>query len=1010
MTGARFVGGLAILWVVLAAPSAVAQSAAADEPKSREAFEKLVLERANPTSLATDVGGAWGNIYQYLAPARFLDRRLYEQALLQVTPPKGYGGCEGIKERHAALACEANGAADAASSLTLFAEAVLFRRDAVAFAERIAASDPAPLIDTLLRLAHDEWTHGSITDAETAVNRAAALLGGRPDLVSKERRMRLAVLRARLADAHLDDGAALAALSEGISVMLSKDAQAAVADPGLSDLVTLHLRGRFCPSCGRPVAEPVKRWLAARGDILGILSASRGTFSAAEIRAHARRYIKGSERAIAEAHGRRLLPARTDHVATARMWALSSLIGGEQQLTMLEFLREPDRRRQATMPMKEVFDAIVNDEFGQFGAELAISDAFEDASWHYENAGLRNAARMTLEYLVQYQKGITEKNQIVNPQTIRRARVFVTALARLAALQLAAGDRAAAAKSLDDAGAIAQARLREEWEHDGERAILAMRDLAQPLQLIARTRHELVAPARFAENPAGADALFRAMQAAITGETGLTLEIAKRRRLLSTPRLAELRREHLRAAAEASRMAEFENRYAAFNYDQALTRLRQEAEAQRDRLAAELGTLVPPSAQLVPEIEPVPLADARAELAEGEALILLRVGSHNLDGFLLDRDGRTLAWRSAVRGEEIETLVGSLRAGADMVTGRPPEFPVRDAVRLHEIVFGPVKGRLGAYRKLIILGDGPLQSLPYGILLTGLPAALPKSAAEFRAAALPWLVRSHAVALVPSVRSLVAQRSGASASRAPRPFLGVGNPQLASAGSGERRIDVTSVFAGSKSGLADIALLRRLASLPDTEDELREIARVLSAGPDAIVVGPAATEAAVKALPLSQYRIVAFATHGALAGEVAGTSEPGLVLTPPAQATPEDDGFLSLSEVSGLKLDADLVILSACNTGTSDGRPRAESLSGLARGFFHAGARSLLVTHWTIPSDSAVKSTTGLMAARSRDPRLDWADALRAATLAIIDRDGPPEWAHPTYWGAYVAVGVLPTP
>jgi CHAT domain-containing protein len=217
-----------------------------------------------------------------------------------------------------------------------------------------------------------------------------------------------------------------------------------------------------------------------------------------------------------------------------------------------------------------------------------------------------------------------------------------------------------------------------------------------------------------------------------------------------------------------------------------------------------------------------------------------------------------------------------------------------------------------------------------------------------------------------------------------------------------------SVFAGLKGGLADIAVLRNLASLPETEDELRDIAKVLNAGPEDIIVGPAANEAALKTLPLTLYRIITFATHGALAGEVAGTSEPGLVLTPPPRATPEDDGFLSLSEIAGLKLDADLIILSACNTGTSDGRPRAESLSGLARGFFNAGARGLLVTHWTIPSDSAVKSTTGLVAARARDPRMDWADALREATLAIIDREGPPEWAHPTYWGAYVAIGVLP--
>ncbi len=497
------------------------------------------------------------------------------------------------------------------------------------------------------------------------------------------------------------------------------------------------------------------------------------------------------------------------------------------------------------------------------------------------------------------------------------------------------------------------------------------------------------------------------MQAAITGETALTLEVARQRRILGAPQLAELRRAHVRAAAETARLADIEGRYAEFNYDGAITLARREAEAQRDRLAAELGKEPAPLAARA-DIEPVPLAEAQASLASGEAIVLLRVGNQSLDGLLLDRDGRSLVWRTAIRRDALEALVKSLRAGADMATGRIPDFKVDDAVRLHEAIFGPVSARLSAYRKLIVLGEGPLQSLPYGILLTRKVEQAPGAAREYRAAALPWLVRSHAVALVPSVRSLVTQRSGALASRAGRPFLGIGNPQLASVGAGARSIDVTSVFTASSAGFADLAVLRGLASLPETEDELRQIASVLKASAEDIIVGGAASEVAVKALPLDQYRMIAFATHGVIAGELAGTSEPGLVLTPPSKATREDDGFLSLSEIAGLRLDADLIILSACNTGTSDGRPRAESLSGLARGFFNAGARSLLVTHWTIPSDSAVRSTTGLVAARSRDPRMDWADALREATLAIIDQEGPVEWAHPTFWGAYVAIGVLP--
>jgi hypothetical protein len=611
------VPSLMILWGVLAPATAAAQNAA-PTPKDLADFEKLVLERATPDSLATDYGGAWANIYQYLVPARFIDRQLYEQVLLKLAATEGHG-CDAAKERQAALACEANIAADVALSLTAFAENVLFRRDAVAFAESIADADPGRLIDTLLNLAHDEWTHGLITEAEAAVQRASAIIADRPESATYERRMRLAMLKALLADAHLDDGSALAALSEAIDAALSKGTRSAEADPRghLSDLVTLHLRGRFCPNCGRPVAEPVKRWLTGACqnpgpvEMLQVLSAPRGTFSAAELQACARRYIKNAAKEIAAMGGQ--LPARADDVGKARLWALSRAIDSSfEQPKILKFLRESDPRRQAAMPMKEVFDNVVNDDFGQHGEELAIARVFEQGSWHYENGGLHNAARITLEYLIQYQKRITEQQQVVNPRTIRQARVIVLALARLATLQLAAGDRAAAARSLDDASAIAQARLREEWDGGGERAILAMRDLSDSLRLIAQTRHELIAPARLAENAAGGDALFRAMQAAITGETALTLEIAQQRRVLNTPRLAGLKREHKRAASEASRMAGLEKTYAAFNYDEALTRVRREAEARRDQAAAELGELPGPPAQTAAEIEPVTLANARS--------------------------------------------------------------------------------------------------------------------------------------------------------------------------------------------------------------------------------------------------------------------------------------------------------------------------------------------------------------------------------------------------------------
>jgi CHAT domain-containing protein len=93
-------------------------------------------------------------------------------------------------------------------------------------------------------------------------------------------------------------------------------------------------------------------------------------------------------------------------------------------------------------------------------------------------------------------------------------------------------------------------------------------------------------------------------------------------------------------------------------------------------------------------------------------------------------------------------------------------------------------------------------------------------------------------------------------------------------------------------------------------------------------------------MPLDHYKIIEFATHGLMSGELKGLAEPALVLTPPPQATPDDDGLLTASKIATLKLNADWVVLSACNTAAGDGTPDAGGLSGLAKAFFYAGARS----------------------------------------------------------------------
>ena len=212
---------------------------------------------------------------------------------------------------------------------------------------------------------------------------------------------------------------------------------------------------------------------------------------------------------------------------------------------------------------------------------------------------------------------------------------------------------------------------------------------------------------------------------------------------------------------------------------------------------------------------------------------------------------------------------------------------------------------------------------------------------------------------------------------------------------------------------ANIEYVRQQTPMPETANELCQIARALGVSDSEVLLGWEATEGKVKDLSqkgrLSDYRILHFATHGALAGELKGLSEPGLILTPPPRGTSDsklldrDDGYLTASEIATLTLDADWVILSACNTAGAAGET-AEALSGLARAFFYAGARTLLVSHWAVESDAAVKVTTRAFEELRTNPAIGRAEAFRISMRELI-HNGSSIDAHPMQWAAFVVVG-----
>jgi CHAT domain-containing protein len=195
----------------------------------------------------------------------------------------------------------------------------------------------------------------------------------------------------------------------------------------------------------------------------------------------------------------------------------------------------------------------------------------------------------------------------------------------------------------------------------------------------------------------------------------------------------------------------------------------------------------------------------------------------------------------------------------------------------------------------------------------------------------------------------------------------------------------------------------QLPPLPETRDEIVAIARALGADPGRdTYLGERASRGAALGAGLSGRRVVAFATHGLRPGDLAGLSRPALALS--VTQTPGESPLLVLDDVMGMKLDADWVVLSACNTASDDGRAE-EALSGLARGFFFAGARSVLVTHWAVETRSAQDLVTRTFSAVTKEPGIGRAEALRRAQLEMADGRADPRWRHPFFWAPYALSG-----
>ncbi|HET7085893.1 MAG TPA: CHAT domain-containing tetratricopeptide repeat protein [Rhizomicrobium sp.] len=505
--------------------------------------------------------------------------------------------------------------------------------------------------------------------------------------------------------------------------------------------------------------------------------------------------------------------------------------------------------------------------------------------------------------------------------------------------------------------------------------------------------------------------MYAASQLVSTGVADQTIARLAAREAASDPALAAQIRagdDAARAAASARMDLAVERAKPDSERDpareKALAARAQAAIAHSDELAARLRTAFPGYVKFSAPAA-LPLSDLQQRLRPHEAFASYVIGVRASYVLLATRTG--LVVRPVAAGEsDLATAISDLRSAFTPKLGKMPDFSLKNSYALYRQLLGPVEPELAGIDRLVVAAGGDLASLPFSLLVTGDPqTAQSKAPSKVQSNGdAAWLIRRMAVAQVPSPRAFAALR-GAHHAPAPRPFLGVGNPDFSGGEATPGLAMNTLASMCQQGGPADAAMLRALVPLPDTEAEVRSVARDLNASPDDIQLGAGATEPALRARALDQYAVLYFATHGLLPGELHCQAEPGLVLSPPTQTATSAaaDGLLTASEIASLKLNADLVVLSACNTAAAGGRKfGGGALDGLADAFFEAGAHGVLASHWEVPSAATTRLMTALFARLSADPARDVADALRQAQLGLI---ADPHTAHPFNWAAFTLIG-----
>ncbi len=435
---------------------------------------------------------------------------------------------------------------------------------------------------------------------------------------------------------------------------------------------------------------------------------------------------------------------------------------------------------------------------------------------------------------------------------------------------------------------------------------------------------------------------------------------------------------------------------------------------------------------------PVTIPQVQALLNTAEVLILIHTSRKSTYVWAIPRNGKVMFSTAPIGSNELSRIVSYLRKALapDLETfGDIPDFKLDTAYDLYNKLLKPIEVTFKDATDLLIVSHGPLGQLPFSVLPTA-PFSLSKENNvlfdNYRQ--VPWLIRKVSITRLPSVNSLVTLRTLPEGDPYRKAFAGFGDPlfnleQLAQVERESNEPEEAFISRGKSIRIRGIRItekgdldskkissvqLGHLNRLPDTAEELKSIAGALDANPSRdVFLGKRASERQVKNMNLSDRRVIAFASHALVKGDLDGLEEPAIALSASEVTGDNEDGLLTMGEILKLRLNADWVVLSACNTGAADGTG-ADAVSGLGQAFFYAGTRALLVSMWPVETTSAKKLTTGLFRYQKDDRTLSRAGALQKSMLELIDnqvlKDGDTgkivaSYAHPLFWAPFIIVG-----